>query len=213
MSAAGISAIEAWTRLSAGNQRFVAATKARMQKYSSQREDTQGHQRPISAILSCSDSRVPIEILFDQGIGDLFVVRNAGQISSPCAFGSLEFAVSELEVPLLVVLSHSGCGAIKAAIAQTGQDSRTLSDNLNRIVQSIIPAVTAVKNQEAFESGSISELEAVADEHLRRTVNSLMTSSKPISSAIEAERLEIVGAKYSLTDGRVLPITKSVDFD
>ena len=207
-----ISAEAAWARLRSGNERYSSGLSEVPTEYSTRRKETLDRQTPFSGVLSCSDSRVPTEIIFDQGVGDLFVVRNAGQVSSSCAVESLEFAVSELKLPLIVVLSHSGCGAIKAAVEHANQPQGTPKKKLDKIIDSIVPAITVVENKQNVHGGSTTELEAVADEHLRGTVKSLVSSSELISGALAAGKLEIVGAKYSLSDGRVLPLTMSADF-
>ncbi len=213
MSARLISAEAAWTRLRSGNERYSSGKTELPAEYSTRRKETLDRQRPFSGVLSCSDSRVPTEIVFDQGVGDLFVVRNAGQVSSSCAVESLEFAVAELKVPLIVVLSHTGCGAIKAAVEQTKKPKGTPSKNLAQTINSILPAITAAENKQNVHDESTTKLEAVTDEHLRGTVNSLVSSSELISAAVAAGKLEIVGAKYFLNNGRVLPVTMSADLE
>ena len=142
-------------------------------------------------------------IIFDKGLGDLFVVRNAGQIVSDSVVGSLEYAVAVLEVPLIVVLAHDECGAVRAAIDQTGADAPVLPAHIRSLVTQIMPAVQRVRI--AAGSTTVDTIDAfeVGRQHLRDTVGALLSASELISEAVAAGRLAIVGANYRLHDGRV----------
>ena len=119
-------ATEAWRRLADGNERFVDDRPEHPRQDADRRAELASGQQPVAAILGCSDSRVAAEVLFDQGLGDLFVIRNAGQVASASAIASIEYAVAVLGVPLVVVLAHDRCGAVKAAIDAAGADAPLL---------------------------------------------------------------------------------------
>jgi carbonic anhydrase len=168
-------------------------------------------QRPHSALFGCSDSRLAAEIIFDKGLGDLFVVRNAGQIISESVVGSLEYAVAILEVPLIVVLGHDNCGAVNGAINMLGPDSAPLPPHIASLVTRITPAIRRVAGAagQFAPDGSLNpddvDALAVGREHLRDTIAELMESSELITQAISDGNLAIVGANYRLGQGRVQP--------
>lgn len=188
-----------------GNERFVAGTPAHPRQDVERRTQVAAAQTPAAALFGCSDSRLAAEIIFDLGLGDLFVVRNAGQVISESVIGSLEYAVAVLEVPLIVVLRHDECGAVRAAIDSQGPDAPLLPAHIRNLVAEIVPAVRAVGV--AAEDGTIDldtlDADAVGRRHLRDTVASLLTASELITDAVAAGRLAVVGADYHLADGRV----------
>lgn len=194
-----------WAQMAAGNERFVRGEPAHPRQDVERRTEVALEQTPTAALFGCSDSRLAAEIIFDLGLGDLFVVRNAGQVISDSVLGSLEYAVAVLNVPLIVVLRHDACGAVRAAIDSQGPDAPMLPAHIQRIVSDIVPAVRAVGV--ATEDGTIDIERLDADEvgrhHLRDTVTTLLARSELISEAVANGSLAIVGADYHLADGRV----------
>ncbi|WP_394160238.1 carbonic anhydrase [Galactobacter valiniphilus] len=155
-----------------------------------------GGQHPIAAVLGCSDSRVPMEFAFDAGYGDLFAVRTAGHTLGETVVGSVEFAVAELQVPLVLVLGHTSCGAVTAA-DHTLSTGETPGGSVASLVERILPSVIASRN-----AGHTSVDEAVSV-HTARTVERLREASAVLAEAEEAGRLKIVGAVYDLATGAV----------
>jgi carbonic anhydrase len=154
-------------------------------------------QAPFAAYVSCSDSRVPPELLFGRGLGELFIVRNAGNTVDALTLGSVEFAVAYLDVPLIVVMGHEKCGAVEAAMAAVENRVR-FPGAISRVVEPIVGAVTAVRRQGRLDS------EAVARENVRRTVIRLREDRHSVLFEPQrAGRLKVVGAYYSLASGRV----------
>lgn len=198
-----------------GNRRFVSGEPAHPRQDVERRTELASYQRPNAALFGCSDSRLAAEIIFDQGLGDLFVVRNAGQVISDSVIGSLEYAVGVLEVPLIVVLAHDACGAVGAAIDSTGVDAPTLPAYIWRQIAPIVPAVRRVQRSEA-EAGHTPERidpELVGREHLRHTVADLLRASELISEAVADGRVAVVGANYRLDDGEAVPVVSVGDVD
>ncbi len=195
---------KAWHDMLRGNERFVAGEPAHPRQDVERREQLAGGQAPDAALFGCSDSRLAAEIIFDKGIGDLFVVRNAGQVISDSVTGSLEYAVGVLGVPLIVVLGHDECGAVKAAIDSQGPDAPVLPPHIAGLVEKIIPAVRRVTRGATVDPAHIDRQE-VGREHLRDTIAELLDSSELISDAIAAGTLAVVGANYRLLEGRAVP--------
>jgi carbonic anhydrase len=192
---------QAWQEMVRGNERFVAGEPRHPRQDVERRAELAHQQSPHAALFGCSDSRLAAEIIFDKGIGDLFVVRNAGQIISDSVIGSLEYAVAVLGVPLIVVLGHDECGAVRAAIDSQGPEAPTLPPHIASLVSAIVPAVTRVK---AASAGRI-DSHVVGREHLRDTMSELLRASELISDAVAAGTLAVVGANYRLLEGRVVP--------
>lgn len=194
---------ETWRELRAGNQRFIAGTPQHPRQDVDRRTELADHQRPLVAIFGCSDSRLSAEIIFDVGLGDAFVVRNAGQVISDSVLGSLEYAVGVLGVPLILVLGHDQCGAVRAAIDSQGDDAAPLPAHIASIVERIVPAVRRVAGtaEGPIDPAGI-DAAYVGREHLRDTVGELLDRSEVISDAIAAGTLAIVGANYRLLEGR-----------
>ena len=187
-------ATEAWRRLADGNVRFVEDHPDHPRQDAHRRAELAEGQRPSAVILGCSDSRVAAEVLFDQGLGDLFVIRNAGQIASASAIASIEYAVAVLEVPLVVVLAHDRCGAVQAAIDVSKPDAAPLPPLIAAHIQAIRPAVLA-----ASDGGAT----AVGEAHLEATVAGLLAASDLLSAAVADGSVDVVGANYRLGEGRV----------
>jgi len=183
-----------------GNERFIAGTPNHPRQDVERRALLADGQAPDVALFGCSDSRLAAEIIFDKGLGDLFVVRNAGQIISESAIASLEYAIALLGVPLIVVLAHDACGAVRAAIDQVQPDPDPLPPHIASHIGPIAPAVRRVR-----ASGGTTDPVSVGLEHLRGTVRGLVEQSELISDGIAAGTLAIVGANYRLAEGRVVP--------
>jgi carbonic anhydrase len=191
------STVDALERLREGNRRFVAGTSNIDKALSSaRRAELVGGQSPFAVILACSDSRVPVELIFDQGLGDLFVIRVAGNIVAPSQIGSVEFAAAQLGTRLVVVLGHSNCGAVEATLKELAQDQQQRSPNLRAIVDRIRPAI------EPLMSDDVSLNDAVAA-NVRQSVSQLQHGSQILEQMIETNELVIVGAEYSIESGEV----------
>ena len=197
---------KAWAEMERGNERFVSGAPLHPRQDVERREELALAQRPDAALFGCSDSRLAAEIIFDKGIGDLFVVRNAGQIISESVIGSLEYAVAVLKVPLIVVLGHDECGAVRAAIDSQGADAPLLPPHIDHLVSKIVPAVRRVAGpvDGAIDLESVDAHE-VGREHLRDTITELIEASELISDGIAAGTLAVVGANYRLLEGRAVP--------
>jgi carbonic anhydrase len=197
-----------------GNRRFVAGTPAHPHQDVQKRHDLAHGQAPIATLFGCSDSRLAAEIIFDLGLGDLFVVRNAGQVLGESIVGSLEYAVEVLRVPLIIVLAHDSCGAVKAAIDGTAIDAAPLPPHIWKLISPIVPAARKVLAEHGGTVPADIDAELVGREHLRNTVANLLQSSELISDAVAEGRLGIVGANYRLAEGAAVPvITVGIDDD
>ena len=155
-------------------------------------------QRPYAIILSCSDSRVPPEIIFDKGLGEIFVVRVAGNIPDPIVLGSIEYAAEHFGCPLIVVLGHTRCGAVTAAVHAEGHPH----GNIGAIVKAIAPAVKQARKA-AKNSGESDLVESAIDDNIKLVAKSLVKQSTVIQSLVDAGKIKIAGAKYDLDDGTV----------
>jgi carbonic anhydrase len=186
----------AWEQMLRGNERFVAGEPQHPRQDVDRRAELAGGQAPLAALFGCSDSRLAAEIIFDKGLGDLFVVRNAGQVISDSVIGSLEYAVSVLGVPLVIVLGHDECGAVRAAIESRGPNAPVLPPHIANLISKIVPAVDRVMKDGDVDS------HAVGREHLRDTIAELLEGSELISDAVAAGTLAVVGANYRLLEGR-----------
>jgi carbonic anhydrase len=191
-----------------GNARFVDGAPSHPRQDVERREELATNQAPIAALFGCSDSRLAAEVIFDLGLGDLFVIRNAGQVISDSVIGSIEYAVAVLHVPLIVVLGHDSCGAVAAAIESQAEDAPLLPPHIAQLIASIVPAVRRVANvaDGAIDPASI-DSHVVGREHLRDTITELLEQSELISDAIAEGTLAVVGANYRLLEGRAEPDT------
>ena len=196
---------QAWREMERGNARFVAGEPLHPRQDVDRRAELAGAQAPNAALFGCSDSRLAAEIIFDKGLGDLFVIRNAGQVISDSVIGSLEYAVAVLRVPLILVLGHDECGAVRAAMDSTKPGAPQLPVHIRGIVNQILPAVQRVRLTSG--AAAVDELDAleVGRQHLRDTVGALLSASELISDEVAAGTLAIVGANYKLREGRVEP--------
>jgi len=198
-----VSAFKALDRLKQGNRRFVTGEGVREIGVShAQRMAQVVDQNPFAIVLGCSDSRVPAELVFDQGVGDLFVIRVAGNIVMPSQIGSVEFAAEKFGTKLVVVLGHSQCGAVLATLEELEQPSENRSPNLSRIVDAIRPSVADLFQD---KQGDYREdmFEAAVRANIRASVNHLRQGSEILEKLIREEWLQVVGAEYSLETGAV----------
>ena len=198
-----IPAIEALDRLRDGNRRFVSQVRSGHTLASEERrlELTAG-QAPFAIILGCSDSRVPAEIVFDQGLGDLFVIRVAGNVVAPSQVGSVEFAAERFGTRLVVVLGHSQCGAIQATVEELARPAADQSKNLRSIVDRIRPSVEPLLATAANRDMEVLLHEAVRA-NIRASANHLRHGSEVLEQLIQTRGLLVVGAEYSLESGVV----------
>jgi carbonic anhydrase len=193
---------EALQRLQSGNQRFAAGEVANSSGWSARRAELVAGQAPFAIIVGCSDSRVPAELIFDQGPGDLFVIRVAGNIVQASQIGSVEFAASKFGTRLVVVLGHSGCGAIEATVQQLQTAGDSPSPNLRSIVESIRPAVEGLLTEDfAADPGLL--VERAVRANIRAATERLRRDSRIIEALERDDCLQIVGAEYSLRTGLV----------
>ena len=197
-----VSALAALDRLREGNRRFVANTHGADPKTQVRPAEVAAGQEPFAIILGCSDSRVPAEIIFDQGLGDLFVIRVAGNIVAPSQIGSVEFAATAFGTRLVVILGHSQCGAIFATLKQLQTPSEERSPNLRSIVDFIRPSVEPLLDQ-----GQGHDTDAIVRKAVRANVRTSLQQMRHGSGILkDLERddgLIIVGAEYSLETGLV----------
>ena len=198
-----ISAAEALERLREGNRRFAGGI--RRNEIPSHRTRPSGlvaDQEPFAIVLGCSDSRVPAEIVFDQGLGDLFVIRVAGNIVASSQIGSVEFAAERFGTPLVVVLGHSQCGAILATLEELKRPKDNQSRNLRSIVDRIRPSVEALLATGLRDDSDALIRHAVRN-NIRASANHLRYGSEVLEELVERKKLLIVGAEYSLDTGIV----------
>ena len=198
-----IAAKEALDRLREGNRRFAAGERNRDgQLHTSRRAEMAKEQNPFAIILGCSDSRVPAEIVFDQGLGDLFVIRVAGNIVAPSQVGSVEFAAAQYGTRLVVVLGHSQCSAIRATLQELRQPTENQSRNLRSIVDRVRPSVEGLLRTElAHDVDALVRLGVRANVGI--SVSHLRHGSEILEQLIQSEGLLVVGAEYSLETGVV----------
>ena len=197
-----ISAEEALQRLKEGNEFFVNASSIAIETGEDQRQQLVGAQAPFAIILGCSDSRVPAELVFHCGLGELFVIRVAGNVVAPSQIGSVEFAAATFGTPLVVVLGHSLCGAIQATVDQLKRPTDQRSPNLRAIVDRISPAIAPlVENfHDADESSLVS---ASVKANVLASVDKLVHGSEILENLVAKEALMVVGAEYCLETGVV----------
>ncbi|PWI45044.1 carbonic anhydrase [Streptomyces sp. ICBB 8177] len=185
---------EAFELLQLGNRRFAAGASLHPNQDAARRAELEPGQRPFAALFGCSDSRLAAEIIFDRGLGDLFVVRTAGHILGPEVLGSLEYGLEVLGCPLVVVLGHDSCGAVAAARSAL-EDGEIASGYVTDVIASVAPSVLAAR-----ANGLAKEREVIA-EHIRRTVDLLMERSQALSRRVADGRAAMVGMFYRLDVG------------
>ena len=184
---------EAWEELIKGNERYVAGESAN-KDIVSRRNETVSAQHPFVTVITCSDSRVCPELLFDQGIGDVFVIRTAGNVVDPIVLGSIEYGVEHLHTPLLIILGHQHCGAVTAAVEGEAEG------NIGTILDEIQPAVETANNTEKKGEELIEE---AIDENIKLVIQNTLDGSPVVKELVEQGNLKIVGAKYFLDSGKV----------
>ena len=184
-------------RLVDGNARFVAGKPTRPGQDAGRRVEVAAGQKPFALVVGCADSRVPPEVLFDQGLGDLFVVRTAGQVIDKAALGSIEYGVEHLHIPLLVVLGHSKCGAVQATCDAVTKGGGKAPGEIGFLIDEIRPAVEHVK----AEQGDL--VANAVEANVERVVEELSEAKPIVAELAEAHKLTLQGGVYDLTSGKV----------
>jgi carbonic anhydrase len=182
-----------------GNERFIAGNRLHPNQDADRRTAVAPVQRPFAVLFGCADSRLAAEIIFDRGLGDLFVVRTAGHVVGPEVLGSIEHAVASLDTPLVVVLGHDSCGAIAAALAAL-EEGVTPGGYVRDVVERVMLSVLAVRDK------ALVDPEAAVDEHVRYTVELLAHRSAVIAERLAYGRCGVVGLTYQLAEGTVRQI-------
>lgn len=181
--------------LLAGNQRFIKSERA-PRDFKLRRERLLSGQKPMAIVLGCSDSRVSPEVLFDKNLGEIFVIRTAGQVLEPTSIASIEYAVDHLGVPLFIILGHEKCGAVTAAVAHEGP----AHGNIGVLLSKIQPAIARAR---ALNTPAEEMVEKVTDLHLEELAQQVLRESDIIRQAVSAGRLRLVIAKYRLASGEI----------
>ncbi|NLF05970.1 MAG: carbonic anhydrase [Actinomycetales bacterium] len=200
----------AWQRLIEGNERFLSGVAEHPGQDAARRATLGYDQHPFAVMFGCSDSRVAAEIIFDQGIGDMFVVRTAGHVLDTTVIGSIEYGIEILSTPLVVILGHDHCGAVEAAMdaLRTGN---LPSGFVRAIVDRVIPSIVSVDGNSSASAAP--ELEKFGHEHVRHTVHMLHDYSALLARAVAEGKAAVVGAEYDLAEGRVRVIDAVGDID
>jgi len=181
-----------------GHARYLQGVLSHPNLSQQRRVQTVKHgQHPYAVILSCADSRVPLELIFDAGIGDLFVARVAGNVASTDELGTIEYGVEHLHIPLVAVLGHSGCGAVTAVV-----DQAHVSDNIQKLVAPIGPAVEAARSQHPDLKGA-PLIAAAVEQNVRQAMNDLLSRSKVVREAVASGRVQLVGGVYDIATGDI----------
>lgn len=198
-----MTAVDALTRLIEGNKRFVSGVRSVESMLThTKRAELATKQEPFAIILGCSDSRVPAELVFDQGLGDLFVIRVAGNIVAPSQVGSVEFAAGQFEARLVVVMGHSQCGAVSATIDEMRQHSPEKSQNIRSIVDRIRPSIASLMDTDLkYDNQAL--LEHAIRANVRSAADHLRHGSATLEKMIAEDDMLVVGAEYSLETGVV----------
>ncbi|MFG7943299.1 MULTISPECIES: carbonic anhydrase [Streptomyces] len=191
---------EAFDTLLAGNQRFVGGAPQHPNQDAARRAEVVPSQSPFAVLFGCSDSRLAAEIIFDRGLGDLFVVRTAGHVQGPEVLGSIEYGVSVLGAPLVVVLGHDACGAV-AATRSAVEDGAAAGGYVREVIERVTPSVLAAR-----AAGRTRDEDFIA-EHIRHTIDLLMERSRVLADAVDAGRVAVVGLSYRLVDGTARVVT------
>jgi carbonic anhydrase len=190
----GSTPAEALRLLVEGNARFIDGTRLHPHQDADRREAVALDQYPFAVLFGCSDSRLAAEIIFDRGLGDLFVVRTAGHVIGPEVMGSIEYGVTVLGTPLIAVLGHDNCGAVGAAMRAV-HDGSLPPGAIRHVVDRVMPSVIA--------AGPDADAEAAGIEHVKHTVEALATQSSAIATGIAAGTCAVVGLSYRLEEGDV----------
>ncbi|MET7820617.1 carbonic anhydrase [Micromonospora zamorensis] len=189
----------AYAELIAGNRRFVSGAPRHPNQDAGHRAAVADGQHPFAVIVGCSDSRLAAEIIFDRGLGDLFVVRTAGHTAGPEVLGSVEYAVTVLGTPLVVVLGHDSCGAVQAAreVATTGTQPQ---GHLRAVVDAVLPSLRRA------ETEGVQDIDGIVDIHIAQTVETLLGQSPVLADEVAQGRCAVVGVSYRLAAGAVSPV-------
>jgi carbonic anhydrase len=185
---------DAFELLMAGNQRFVSGTPEHPNQDATRRTEIAPSQQPFAVLFGCSDSRLAAEIIFDRGLGDLFVVRTAGHVAGTEVLGSIEFGVSVLNAPLVVVLGHDSCGAVAAACSAL-ENGQMPGGFVRDVVERVTPSVLAAR------ASGRDQAEEILAEHIENTVDLLLERSRVLAERVADGRLSVVGLSYRLADG------------
>ncbi|MFJ3921588.1 carbonic anhydrase [Streptomyces sp. NPDC090022] len=185
---------DAFDLLMAGNERFVSGTPEHPNQDAARRTETAPSQQPFAVMFGCSDSRLAAEIIFDRGLGDLFVVRTAGHVAGAEILGSIEFGVAVLNAPLVVVLGHDSCGAVAAACSAL-ENGQTPGGFVRDVVERVTPSVLAAR------AAGRESAEEILAEHIEHTVDLLLERSRVLADAVAEGHLGVVGLSYRLADG------------
>lgn len=194
---AAVQGEEAFNKLMAGNKNFVSGTLSKKDLGDARRKELTGGQHPFATVLTCSDSRVSPELLFDQGLGDVFVVRSAGNVVDPIELGSIEYAVEHLHTPLLVIMGHQSCGAVKAAMETKGEPE----GNIGAILKKIMPAVEKANASGAKDPAQ--KLNMAVQENVRNVYEDVLNNSPIVKEMVHEGKLKVVMAEYYLDSGKV----------
>ncbi|MEH1166333.1 carbonic anhydrase [Micromonospora sp. CPCC 205539] len=190
----------AYAELAAGNQRFVSGAPHHPNQDAGHRAAVADGQHPFAVIVGCSDSRLAAEIIFDRGLGDLFVVRTAGHTAGPEVLGSVEYAVTVLGTPLVVVLGHDSCGAVQAA-RESDATGTMPPGHLRAVVDAVLPSL-----RRAAAEG-VDDIDGIVDVHIAQTVETLLGQSPVLAAEVAQGRCAVVGVSYRLAAGVVRPVT------
>jgi len=187
---------ESLTKLLDGNKRFVSGEHAKKDIGDKRRQELTKGQHPFATVITCSDSRVAPELIFDQGLGDIFIIRVAGNVVEPTTLGSIEYGVEHLHTPLLILMGHEKCGAVAATIDAKGKPE----GNIGAILKKIMPAVKTAK---AAKKDKDETLQLAIQENVRNTYRDIMKNSKIVPEMIHEGKLKVIGAEYYLGTGKV----------
>lgn len=200
---------QAWETFIAGNERFITGVSNHPNQDVERRSELVNSQSPDVALFGCSDSRLAAEIIFDCGLGDLFIARNMGHVVAESITASMEYAVQYLGSALIVVLAHDSCGAVAAAIEQSGRTPSEVTEPVSNTLAPILPAVQHYWLQEHRETPYVEsakvEPNAIGRIHLQTTVTQLLSESQTIRDAVDRGEVAIVGCQYRLVEGRAVP--------
>jgi carbonic anhydrase len=187
---------ESLTKLLDGNKRYVSGELAKKDIGDKRRQELTKGQHPFATVITCSDSRVAPELIFDQGLGDIFIIRVAGNVVEPTTLGSIEYGVEHLHTPLLILLGHEQCGAVAATMDAKGKPE----GNIGAILKKIMPAVKTAK---AAKKDKDETLQIAIQENVRNTYRDIMKNSKIVPEMVHEGKLKVIGAEYYLGTGKV----------
>lgn len=211
MTAPRVTPQQAWDALRQGNTRFTEGTPQHPRQDVERRSELTAVQTPDAALFGCADSRLSAEIIFDAGLGDLFVARNMGHVVAESITASMEYAVSELGVAIIIVLAHDSCGAVAAAIDRASSSPTPVPQAVENVLGSIVPSVQQLWLADHTDTPYADPADIDADHvgriHLAATVSELLRSSRIISDAVASGQLAVVGCQYRLAEGTAVPLS------